>query len=100
MGKRQSIIGEFMTDKEPKTDFKYWECPHCRFRVADVEYLSIIYDPICRCKRFSWSGFRSVIPKESLETSNAEESHRRTSILPSEIHNLGKIFDKIIHNNR
>lgn len=39
----------------------YWECPHCRFRVSDIEYLTIRVDPGCHgCHKTDWVEFRFV----------------------------------------
>lgn len=40
---------------------KYWECPVCGWRVADAQYLSIVYDPPCPgCHVILYSEFRFV----------------------------------------
>jgi hypothetical protein len=42
----------------------YWECPnkYCGYRVTDIEYMLIKFNPNCRCGYSSWMNFiRNVI---------------------------------------
>lgn len=39
---------------------KVWKCPRCGWIVSNEQYMNIIFDAPCRCKKMRFSQFRSI----------------------------------------
>ena len=54
-------VMEELQKKYKPSDNRIWKCPGCGYMVSDATFLTVNFNPECKCKEFNWSQFNSTM---------------------------------------